>query len=130
MAEAVSGTVGFVSSRFCWESVSKRAPAKLSAIALVQALSVDRALLKAVPQNSVDFVYLDGAHEYGNVGREMEPYWNMISPGGMLAGHDYCSYGETELPCNGCQNQRLASSNHPSSVIRHPSSVIHYPSSL
>lgn len=66
-------------------------------------LSLDAHVLQAIPLGSVDLVYLDGAHDYENVKREMAPYWERLAPGGILAGHDYCNYGESPpLGCHGC----------------------------
>ena len=50
----------------------------------------------------MDLIYLDGAHDYENVKKEMKPYWNMLKPGGIFAGHDYCNKGEPPLQCRGC----------------------------
>mmetsp|Transcript_16774 Transcript_16774/g.50095 ORF Transcript_16774/g.50095 Transcript_16774/m.50095 type:complete len:299 (+) Transcript_16774:101-997(+) len=68
-----------------------------------RALSTDPEVLARIPLGSVDFVYLDGAHDYVNVKAEMEPYWARVAPGGVLAGHDYCHYpGDRTLACRGC----------------------------
>lgn len=37
----------------------------------------------------LDFVYIDGAHSYENVKKELELYYPKIKKGGLLAGHDY-----------------------------------------
>jgi len=67
-----------------------------------RALSTDPEVLARIPLGSVDFVYLDGAHDYVNVKAEMEPYWARVAPGGVLAGHDYCHYpGDRTLACRG-----------------------------
>ena len=73
-----------------------------STLRFFKAFSLDKAVLDAVAPESVDFIYLDGAHDYANVARELEPYYRMLRPGGMLAGHDYCKYDERPLPCRGC----------------------------
>jgi hypothetical protein len=51
-------------------------------------------VLKSVPRSSLDFVYLDGAHDHATVKRELFAYWPLVRPGGVLAGHDYCNHGE------------------------------------
>lgn len=38
-----------------------------------------------------DFIYLDGLHTYQNLLQEMHVYWRKVIPGGLLAGHDFCS---------------------------------------
>ena len=67
-----------------------------------EALSTDTQVISRVPPNSVDIVYLDGAHNYKNVKQEMQPSSRMVSPCGMLAAHAYCNHGEPTLPCNAC----------------------------
>ena len=36
-----------------------------------------------------DVVYIDGAHEYVDVRRDIEEYWPLVRPGGILFGDDY-----------------------------------------
>jgi len=66
--------------------------------------STDNAFLAQVPEKSLDFLYLDGAHDYKNVKQELLLMFSKVRPGGILAGHDYCNYGEPALPCKGCQD--------------------------
>ena len=67
-----------------------------------KALSLDQSVLDAIAPESVDFIYLDGAHDTrtspGSSSRT-----NEAAAGGMLAGHDYCKYDERPLPCRGCE---------------------------
>jgi len=48
--------------------------------------SVDAA--KLVPDN-IDFVYIDGDHDYDKVKEDIEAWYPKVRKGGMLAGHDY-----------------------------------------
>ncbi len=41
------------------------------------------------PDASVDFVFLDAAHDYQSVTADLRAWWPKIKPGGVLAGHDY-----------------------------------------
>lgn len=41
------------------------------------------------PRGSVDFVFIDAAHDYTNVKADLLAWWPKIRPGGVLAGHDY-----------------------------------------
>lgn len=66
--------------------------------------STSQSFINQLQLLSYDFIYLDGAHDYKNVLQEIILLWPYIKPGGMLAGHDYCNYGEPNLPCNGCEN--------------------------
>uniref|UniRef100_A0A7S3K2J2 Class I SAM-dependent methyltransferase n=1 Tax=Aureoumbra lagunensis TaxID=44058 RepID=A0A7S3K2J2_9STRA len=70
---------------------------------LIKAKSLDKEALHAVEKEpKPDFIYLDGAHDYENVRLELEPYYQRLALGGVLAGHDYCDYGEKPLNCKGC----------------------------
>lgn len=70
----------------------------------IHALSMDPAALDATSLGLYDFIYLDGAHDYVNVKKEMFAYWQRVAPGGVLAGHDYCYRREKTLRknCRGC----------------------------
>lgn len=35
------------------------------------------------------FVYIDGAHDYESVAADLAAWWPVVSPDGILAGHDY-----------------------------------------
>ena len=37
----------------------------------------------------LDFCYVDGSHEYGDVARDLAHIWPLIKRGGLLAGHDF-----------------------------------------
>jgi len=41
-----------------------------------------------IPDN-LDFVYIDGNHNYEYVKKDIELYWDKIRVGGVLGGHDY-----------------------------------------
>jgi len=40
-------------------------------------------------REKLDFVYIDGNHEYEFVKRDIGNYWKLIKEGGILAGHDF-----------------------------------------
>lgn len=42
----------------------------------------------------VQFVYIDGDHRYGPAKTDIEAWWKRLTPGGILAGHDYCDEHE------------------------------------
>ena len=42
-----------------------------------------------IPDNSLDFVFLDGNHSYEFVIADCVVWWNKIKEGGFLSGHDY-----------------------------------------
>jgi len=83
---------------------SERGVGKGTELVFMEHFSTDKEFLDSVPKGTVDFVYLDGAHDYENVKKELEPFWEMMAPGGVLAGHDYQNHGQKPLKCNGCDN--------------------------
>lgn len=42
--------------------------------------------------NSLDFVYIDGNHDFLNVAQDMHYWLKKVKPGGILSGHDYVRY--------------------------------------
>lgn len=46
-------------------------------------------IVNIFPENSLDFVYIDGNHKYDAVKQDMELWWEKLKPGGLFAGHDY-----------------------------------------
>ena len=47
---------------------------------------------RAFDPQSVDFVYIDGAHDYTSVCADIMAWLPIVRPGGMIAGHDYCRH--------------------------------------
>lgn len=41
---------------------------------------------------SIDFIYIDGNHQYDAVKKDLELYYPKIKNGGIISGHDYCLY--------------------------------------
>lgn len=44
------------------------------------------------PDNSLDFVYIDGNHDFLNVTQDIHYWFKKVRPGGILSGHDYVRY--------------------------------------
>lgn len=42
-----------------------------------------------IPDNSVDFVYIDGNHSYEYVKEDLELYYPKLKSGGIMGGHDF-----------------------------------------
>jgi len=40
-------------------------------------------------RQSIDFVYIDAAHDYKSVWEDIRAWWPKIKMGGIIAGHDY-----------------------------------------
>ena len=48
--------------------------------------------LKYFQDDSLDFVYLDGNHDFVNVTQDIHYWLKKVKPGGILSGHDYVKY--------------------------------------
>jgi hypothetical protein len=44
---------------------------------------------RAIPNHSLDFVYLDARHDYESVRDDLAAWFEKVRPGGIAAGHDY-----------------------------------------
>jgi len=44
---------------------------------------------KHFKNESLDFVYIDGNHDYEFIKRDIELYWSKLKVGGLMAGHDF-----------------------------------------
>jgi len=44
---------------------------------------------KEIPDSSLDFVYIDGNHQYDYVLRDIKVWYPKVKVGGILGGHDY-----------------------------------------
>ncbi len=49
-----------------------------------------------IEDESLDFLYMDGNHQYEFVKKDIELYYPKIKKGGVIGGHDYTSSPETE----------------------------------
>jgi predicted O-methyltransferase YrrM len=38
---------------------------------------------------SIDFIYIDGNHQYSSVVEDLKTWYDKVKPGGVIAGHDY-----------------------------------------
>ena len=47
----------------------------------------------SVISNKVDFIYIDGNHEYEYVKKDLELYWEKLKNGGIFSGHDIQHFG-------------------------------------
>lgn len=46
--------------------------------------------VKQIPDNSLDFVYIDALHEFDPVMVDIIHWAPKVKPGGIVSGHDYC----------------------------------------
>lgn len=60
-----------------------------------------------IKDDSLDFVYIDGNHNYEFVIFEMENYWEKLKKGGVLSGHDITHYGVSKSIIEFCSKRNL-----------------------
>jgi hypothetical protein len=56
---------------------------------LIKKTSIEAA--EQIPKYSLDFVYIDGSHEFGYVAMDLHLWAHRVRRGGIIAGHDYYS---------------------------------------
>ena len=49
-------------------------------------------VVKIVGDKTLDFVYIDGNHDFLNVVQDIHYWFKKVKPGGILSGHDYVRY--------------------------------------
>lgn len=49
-----------------------------------------------IPDNSLDYIFIDGDHSYDAVKKDLKHYYSKVKPGGIFAGHDYSWQGVTQ----------------------------------
>jgi hypothetical protein len=58
----------------------------------LRGLSLD--MCHEIPDNSLDFCYIDARHDYLGCKEDIEAYWPKVKSGRILAGHDYLDADE------------------------------------
>lgn len=48
----------------------------------------------------LDWVYVDGNHHLPQVRKDIEQYWRLVKPGGVMGGHDYYTKNESYYKCD------------------------------
>ena len=61
----------------------------------IQALSVEAAA--QIPDRSLDFVYIDGNHQFEYVVADLAAWTPKVKSGGVIAGHDYSHWGHSHV---------------------------------
>lgn len=62
--------------------------------------------IKDIP-NNIDFIYIDGNHNYKYVKKDIENYFPIIKKGGILAGHDIADSGIVKAFCEFITENKL-----------------------
>ena len=47
-----------------------------------------------IPDNSLDYIYIDARHDYCGVMDDLEMFWPKLKSGAIVAGHDYLTAAE------------------------------------
>jgi len=55
--------------------------------------------LQSLKEDSLDFLYIDGNHEYAPVLADLRNARRVVKPGGIIAGDDYHWTNDTNVPC-------------------------------
>jgi len=61
----------------------------------LRGLSLD--MSHEIPDNSLDFCYIDARHDYLGCKEDIDAYWPKVKSGRILAGHDYLDARECDL---------------------------------
>lgn len=64
---------------------------------LIQATSIEAYLYPSIP-NDLDFVFIDGAHDFDNVILDIILWSRKVRKGGIVAGHDYYQFNGGVIP--------------------------------
>jgi len=53
--------------------------------------------VKDFPDNSLDFVYIDGNHEFASEANDIHEWSKKVRTGGIISGHDYIQYRKASV---------------------------------
>lgn len=62
--------------------------------------------LRHFDDESIDFVYIDGNHQFRYIADDIYEWWKKVRKGGFICGHDY-AYFKSRSPCGGCQVREI-----------------------
>lgn len=74
------------------EGIYQVAKAKLAQYKTTIIRKTSMEAVKEIPDNSLDFVYIDAMHEFDPVMMDILHWVPKVRRGGIVAGHDYCWY--------------------------------------
>ena len=69
------------------EDMMKKIRADCPGVVLKRGISWEMAT--EFPNRMFDYVYIDAAHDYESVAKDIEAWWPKVKPEGVFAGHDY-----------------------------------------
>ena len=83
---------------------SKRRLAPYLNVTLLKEKSMN--VVEQFANESIDFVYIDGNHQFRYIADDMYEWHKKLKKGGIMAGHDY-AYFKSRSPCGGCQVREI-----------------------
>lgn len=81
-----------------WKKQCEEIAEKDKRVVLVNMTSVEA--VKLFTDNSLDFVYIDAAHDFHNVDRDIRQWWTKLKPGGLFGGHDFLTSPDPNAAIN------------------------------
>ncbi len=82
-----------------WSTVNSRFKKQIDDKAVVLHRGYSWDMLEKLPDNALDWVYIDAAHDYRSVSKDLEVAQRKIKQGGVIAGHDYVRWGRFGYRC-------------------------------
>lgn len=73
-------------------------------VTLIKEKSMD--VVGRFENDSLDFIYIDGNHQFRYIADDLYEWWKKIKKGGVICGHDY-AYFKSRSPCGGCQVREI-----------------------
>jgi len=81
-----------------WHERAKEKLSKYEKCFMVQKTSMDA--VRGFKDRSLDFVYIDGAHDFKNVAMDICEWIRKVREGGVLFGHDFETIAGGKYPCH------------------------------
>ncbi|KAJ1447806.1 hypothetical protein M885DRAFT_624025 [Pelagophyceae sp. CCMP2097] len=69
----------------------KKWPMEFNATKVTMFKDTSLSAVHNIPDNSVDWIYIDGVHTYDSVRANCRAWWPKLKIGGLFSGHDYCN---------------------------------------
>ena len=67
---------------------------------------------KEVENESLDFIFIDAAHDYENVKKDIESWTPKVKIGGIISGHDYYKFRDGSLGVITAVNEYVKNNNY------------------
>lgn len=75
----------------CYQYVLKRFSKQIRQNVVVVRRGYSDQQLNALPENSLDWLYLDANHSHGALSTDLRAARRVVKPDGLILGHDYCA---------------------------------------